>query len=75
MSVEYYLACHDHKDKVWTCSDGISGPMNQCDWSLAGFVVTHRNCQLSVIDEHNEDCDDYTKWDEEDWQSLLTYDY
>ena len=75
MSVEYYLVCHKHKEKVWACSDGFSGPLLQCDRSLAAFVITHRNCNIAIIDEHNEECDNYTEWHNGDWNELLNYEY
>ena len=76
MSVEYYLVCHKHKDKFWTCSDGMSGPVNQLDSSkkLASFLITHRNCDLNIIDEHDESCDDYRDADEMKWDDLIRYD-
>ena len=74
MSVDYDLACHKHKELVALCSDGYSGPMTQCDWSLAGFSITHRKCDLNIIDEHNEDCDDYKRWYNANWKELLSYD-
>lgn len=77
MSVDYDLVCHRHKEKMLVCSDGFSGPLTQLTGTrtLAAFIITHRNCDLSVIDEHIEDYDDYTDWDEIDWQDLITYDY
>ena len=75
MSVEYYLVCHKHKSKFWTCSDGFSGPVNQLDSSkkLASFIITHKCCDLNVIDENNDDCDDYESADELDWKDIVKY--
>ena len=77
MSTEYYLVCNKHKHKVHVCSDGLSGPMNQCDWSLAYFLITNRDCELRLIDEHEEEeqpfCD-YIEFDEENKKDLIDYD-
>ena len=72
MSTEYYLVCHKHKAKFWTCSDGFSGPVNQLNSSktLAAFIVAHKDCGLNVIDEHDEMCDDYIDSDELDWRDI-----
>ena len=76
MSVEFYLVCHKHKERLWVCSDGLSGPLTQLsdNRTLAAFIITHRNCELSVIDENNEGYEDYIKWDESDYKDLLRYD-
>lgn len=73
MSVDYELVCHTHKDKVMVCSDGFSGPLTQCDRSMAAFIITHRDCILNVIDEHDESCDDYNEWHKNNWKHLLSY--
>ncbi len=78
MSTDYSLYCEKHKHIVGVCSDGYSGPMNQCGWELAGFIITHRNCALRVVDEHKEDaCEDvfkeYKEWDNANWKDLLNY--
>lgn len=76
MSVDFYLVCKKHKHKVLACSDGMSGPMNQCDWSLACFLITHRDCELNVIDEHmdEDDFEDFIEWDSDNREELLNYD-
>lgn len=78
MSVEYYLACHAHKEMVHVCSDGFSGPQLQCDRSLAAFVITHRSCNVSIEDEHHVIDDPkyetYKEWRGETWKALLNYD-
>ena len=75
MSVEYELVCHRHKERFWVCSDGVSGPVNQLDNNkkLAAFIITHRKCDLHVIDEFNEVCDDYRQADDVEWDKLLVY--
>jgi len=73
MSVEYNLVCHKHKEQVWVCSDGISGPMLQCGWEAAGFMITHRDCDLNVIDENDDSCEDYKQWEKGSWKELLNY--
>jgi hypothetical protein len=73
MSVDYDLVCHSHSEKVSICCDGMSGPMiNGCK-SVAAFCITHRDCDLNIIDEHNEDCDDYSVWYDENWKVRLSY--
>jgi len=75
MSVDYTLVCHDHHEKVSICSDGLSGPMLQCDRSLAAFVITHRKCSLSVADEDNDwIVEAYLEWDATNWDAQLRYD-
>jgi hypothetical protein len=73
MSVDYELACHKHREKVDLCSDGFSGPLTQCDNSMAAFAITHKGCDLNIIDEHSEDCDDYKEWHKNNWRELLSY--
>ena len=73
MSVDYDICCHAHKERVSICSDGVSGPLLQCDRSLAAFIITHRACDLCVIDEHNESHDDYKEWGLRNWEELLRY--
>jgi len=74
MSVDYDLVCHNHKEKVDLCSDGFSGPLTQCDRSMAAFSITHRHCNLNIIDEHNENFDDYIEWNKGNWEDKLIYD-
>jgi len=73
MSVDYDLVCHKHKEKVDLCSDGFSGPLTQCDKSMAAFAITHCACDLNIIDEHNEDCDEYDEWHIKNWEEKLNY--
>lgn len=73
MSVEYYLVCDRHRGFVHTCSDGLSGPLLQCDKSLAAFVISHRCCGLRVAQEDAEP-KNYTEWTAENWQDLMSYD-
>jgi len=81
MSVDYDLVCKNHQELVSICSDGFSGPLSQCNRSLAAFVITHRNCILSVADENDpippqDDDEDetYKEWNLENWEKLLRYD-
>lgn len=77
MSIEYYLICKKHKELVWCCSDGFSGPVLQCDRTLAAFVITHRNCSISIIDEYEkeemEETGKYRCCHDENWQDILSY--
>lgn len=75
MSVKYYLVCHKHKEKIWTCSDGFSGPRNQLtgNRTLAAFIITHRECDIRIIDEYNEECEEYKEWSELEWEEMLNY--
>ena len=73
MSVEYYIFCEKHNQHVWTCSDGLSGPLLQCDRSLAAFIITHRNCKLSVFDEHDETHEGSFEWSKVNWKYMLNY--
>ena len=74
MSVDYDLVCHNHKHKVMICSDGFSGPLAQGNKSMAAFAITHRDCHIAIIDEHNEDCDSYKEWDLGNYKELMNYD-
>jgi len=77
MSTEYYLACDQHRELVWACSDGLSGPLLQCDRTFAAFVVTHMKCALNVVSEHEVDAppfDDYRQCHDETWEAILDYD-
>jgi len=73
MSVDYDLVCHECKERVALCSDGFSGPLTQCDRSMAAFAITHRQCSLDIIDENCDDFDDYKDWDITNWKELLSY--
>lgn len=84
MSTEFYVVCEKHKHISWACSDGFSGPMLQCGWYMAGFLISHRNCSLSVIDEHEldnildnsgaEEIEEiYLEWNKENWKQIMTY--
>ena len=75
MSVEYYIVCNKHKEYVHVCSDGGRGPLLQCDRSLAAFLITHRHCDLNVINEdEEEELESYKEWDLENWRESLRYD-
>jgi hypothetical protein len=75
MSVDYDLVCHKHKECVSLCSDGMSGPLTNCDKSMAAFAITHRDCDLKVLDEHQmELCEDYEEWGLNNWKDNLKYD-
>ena len=74
MSVDYDLVCHKHKEKTLLCSVGFSGPQSQCGKGMAAFTITHRNCNLSVIDEHNDDCDEYIEWEDDNYRDLVDFD-
>jgi hypothetical protein len=74
MSVEYYLVCKKHSERAWVCSDGMSGPQSQNEKPASAFIITHRNCCLTVIDEHDELHDHFTEWNAEDWEDRFRYD-
>jgi hypothetical protein len=74
VSVEYYLLCEKHKQYVHACSDGFSGPLLQCDKSLAYFVITHRGCAITIINEHvEEDLVEYIRVTNQNKDSLFSY--
>ena len=75
MSVDYDIVCHAHKERVPICSDGFSGPLLQCDKSLAAFTICHRLCSLDVISENIDDFDDYSEWHISNWKDKFHYDY
>jgi len=73
MSLDYYLVCHVHKEKVSICCDGLSGPMiNGCK-SVAAFCIAHCNCGLNIVDEHNEVSEEYPEWHDENWKDMIGY--
>ena len=80
MSTDYDIICKEHKELVSCCSDGFSGPLLQCDKSLAAFSITHRDCALNIIDEHMSGAlrdagqFKYLEWHKGNWESLLCYD-
>jgi len=74
MSTDYDIACHEHKEKVSICSDGFSGPLMQSDKATAAFCITHRDCNLRMISEHDDSCDDYKEWMLSTWSEDLNYD-
>ena len=74
MSVEYYLVCKKHSERTWVCSDGMSGPLPQNERASSAFIITHRNCDLAVIDENDEGHDNYVEWENSNWSSRLRYD-
>lgn len=74
MSVDYKLVCHKHKESVSICSDGFSGPLLQCDRSLAYFCITHRMCDLMIAEEQSHAYDEYAEWEWPDCKDALTYD-
>ena len=65
MSVDYTLVCERHRVAVDICTDGLSGPMLNCDKRLATFCVTHRNCDLRISDEHDVKTEDYVEFSKE----------
>jgi len=73
MSTDYELVCHKDNEKVSVCSDGLSGPVLCCDRSLSAFCITHRNCSLNIISEHDDDCDHYFEWSADNWKEHLKY--
>lgn len=73
MSVDYSLVCHKHKEQVDVCSDGLSGPLLQCDRSLAAFCITHRNCELNIVAEYEDAFEQYKTWNKATWKILLDY--
>ena len=73
MSVDYDLFCKKHNERVGICSDGLSGPLLQCDRSLAAFIITHATCKLVVLEEGSDRHEDATEWDESNWEKLLRY--
>jgi hypothetical protein len=76
MSVEYYLKCDKHKEYCHCSSDGLSGPLNQVDRSFPHFVISHRNCDLRVIDEHQVDDDNFDSLeiDITNYEEFFSYD-
>jgi len=74
MSTDYSLYCKAHNESVSVCSDGLSGPMLQCDKSLAMFVITHRNCELTVFDEGSDLGESSLEWGKSNRSGLFSYD-
>ena len=57
------------------CSDGMSGPQFQI-WDhkkQAAFMITHRHCDLNVIDEFEQDesCEHYSNLEQGSWKYHL----
>ena len=78
MSTDYHLFCGKCNEIVDISTDGMSGPMLNCDWSLAYFVVTHRHCELEILSEHEYDPEDEPfvntkEWNKENKKDLLDY--
>ena len=73
MSVDYDLVCRKHKEKVGLCSDGLSGPITQCDRSMAAFSITHRGCELSIVTEQDDSVDKFDDWLLCNWEDKLNY--
>jgi len=73
MSVDYDLACKKHKERVLLCSDGMSGPLPQGGKIMAAFSITHRHCDLFIIEEQTEGYEDYIEWMDGDWEEKLSY--
>ena len=76
MSTDYELVCKKHKHRCDISTDGMSGPMLNCDKALPFFVVTHSNCELTVMNEHqldHEEYDDYVEWFASNRNELLDY--
>ena len=76
MSIEYYLKCDTHKEYCHCSSNGLSGPLNQVDRSFPHFIITHRGCELSVIDEHRLDSgnwDSYLEIDMSNYEAFFSY--
>lgn len=77
MSTDYELVCKKHKHRCDISTDGMSGPMLNCGKSLAFFVVTHCNCDLVIMSEHQLDDDYYdtfVEWNKDNCKELLDYD-
>ncbi len=75
MSTDYSLTCHSHRERVDLCSDGMSGPLLQADKTLAFFAITHQECSLAAVWEHDDAVNEYLEWSPETREELFTYDY
>jgi len=73
MSTDYELVCNKHKERVDICTDGMSGPMTNCDRAMPAFCITHSNCSLNIVSEHDDSCDDYEEWALGNWKEKLNY--
>jgi len=74
MSVDYCLYCKKHNESVSVCSDGLSGPLLQCDKSLAMFVITHSLCELTVFDDDSDLGETSLGWNKKNMDGLFCYD-
>jgi hypothetical protein len=77
MSVDFELVCKKHKARCDISTDGMSGPMFNCDKALPFFCVTHQLCDIRIMSEHeldNKEYDKYTVWTNENRRELLDYD-
>lgn len=76
MSTDYELVCKKHKHRCDISTDGMSGPMFNCDKALPFFTITHRDCKLIIMSEHQLDDDYYdtfTEWTADNRKELLDY--
>ena len=77
MSTDYELVCTKHRARCDISTDGMSGPMFNCDKALPFFCVTHAGCDIRIMSEHeleDEEYEDYTEWTELNRRDLLNYD-
>jgi len=57
------------------CSDGMSGPQLQV-WDhkkQAAFIITHKHCDIKVIDEHDDRYDHYCDLKDGSWEDHIRY--
>jgi len=59
MSVDYDLVCHKHKERVSAATDGLSGRHMNCNDGIAVFCINHRNCDIHISDENDEQTEEY----------------
>ena len=77
MSTDYELVCEKHMSRCDIATDGMSGPMRNCDKALPFFCVTHSLCNIRIMSEHELDGDEYdsyTVWTDDNRHELLNYD-
>lgn len=68
MSTDYYLACHNHQEKIHVAQDGFSGwsfysGEPKCMDALRDFLDRHRSpCHLEFVPEQTYECFHEVEW-------------
>jgi len=61
MSTYYYIICKDHRaiTEAVSKTPGGHSALGESAKTLLPFIVKHTGCDISIISEHDEECEIY----------------